>query len=487
MTYDENTASGLDEESIPGFSQPGKKSTLVGKIGNFSVQYNLGAASIAVVYLTSSDDSVIGSSESGSGDYPEPQWAKLTLLGAVFAGAVIGMLIMGYLGDLIGRRRAMQTTLSFVVFGALGAAFGPWGSANSIYAVLIAMRLLVGVGVGGIYPLSAVSSAEAAHDDDDATSTDLREQAASRVGWSFFWQVPGSMSPYIVSLLLMAGHSANSSFSVDSQFRIIFGLGAIPAALVMFLTSKERDSPEFIAAQKARQQQDTTFNPWEWARAHPQWPELRKALIGTAGTWFVYDISFYGTAIFTPTILKSIFGDSDSLVDISWQSIVSTAFGVPGCICGIWYLKKGGCFKLNLYGFLLMAVCFALLATVYSINEDLHALIFILFLILNFAINNGPSVATFVVPALIFPTEVRSSFHGVSAACAKLGAVTGTFMYAPLSDATSFAFVMWVQAGFSLLGAVVTYFFIPRTDVVIGEGYKLADGESDDERGVQNN
>eukprot|EP01059_Diplonema_ambulator_P006895 TRINITY_DN1646_c0_g1_i2.p1 TRINITY_DN1646_c0_g1~~TRINITY_DN1646_c0_g1_i2.p1 ORF type:complete len:510 (+),score=152.56 TRINITY_DN1646_c0_g1_i2:77-1531(+) len=480
MSYDKDSHSALDEESIPGFSPPGNKSTLVGKIGNFSVQYNLGAASIAVVYLTSSDDSVLGSSASGSGDYPEPYWAKMTLLGAVFAGAVIGMLTMGYLGDLLGRRKAMLITLSFVVLGALGSALFPWGSADAIYGVLIGMRLLVGIGVGGIYPLSAVSSAEAKDDgDDDATSTVLREKAASRVGWSFFWQVPGSMSPYIVSLIMMLGHYFNNDFSVDAQFRIIFGVGAIPAAAVWYLTYIACDSQEFIEAQKARQ--DST-NPWDWARAHPKWPELRKALAGTALTWFIYDISFYGTAIFTPTILKNIFGGSNSLVNISWQSIVSTAFGVPGCICGIWYLQKGGCFKLNLYGFILMAVCFAMLALVYSIDESLHALVFILFLILNFAINNGPSVATYVIPALIFPTEVRSTFHGVSAAAAKLGAVAGTFMYAPLSDATSFAFVMWVQAGFSLLGAVATYFLIPREDSVIGGDWKLV--ENDDEEGA---
>eukprot|EP01059_Diplonema_ambulator_P006894 TRINITY_DN1646_c0_g1_i1.p1 TRINITY_DN1646_c0_g1~~TRINITY_DN1646_c0_g1_i1.p1 ORF type:complete len:485 (+),score=149.01 TRINITY_DN1646_c0_g1_i1:75-1529(+) len=443
---------------------------LIGKVSNYSVQYNLVAASIAVVYLTSDDDTVLSSSDADSGDYPEPNWAKMTLLGAVFAGAVIGMLTMGYLGDLLGRRKAMLITLSFVVLGALGSALFPWGSADAIYGVLIGMRLLVGIGVGGIYPLSAVSSAEAKHheDDSDAASPVLRERAAARVGWSFFWQVPGSMSPYIVSLIMMLGHHFNENFSVDAQFRIIFGVGAIPAAAVWYLTYKDADTQAFVDVQKARQDSSKEFNAWDWAQAQPKWPELRKALAGTALTWFFFDIAFYGTAIFTPTILKNIFGGSNSLVNISWQSIVSTAFGVPGCICGIWYLQKGGCFKLNLYGFILMGVCYAMLALAYSIDKSQHALVFVLFLILNFAINNGPSVGTFAIPALIFPTEVKSTFHGVSAAAAKLGAVAGTFMYAALGDALGFAVVMWVQAGFCVLGALATYFLIPREDTVIG-------------------
>ena len=51
VTSHSQSRSALDDESIPGFTKPGTKSSLVGKIGNLSVQYNLGAASIAVVVM----------------------------------------------------------------------------------------------------------------------------------------------------------------------------------------------------------------------------------------------------------------------------------------------------------------------------------------------------------------------------------------------------------------------------------------------------
>ena len=35
-------------------------------------------------------------------------------------------------------------------------------------------------------------------------------------------------------------------------------------------------------------------------------PEYWATLLGTGGTWFLYDISYYGTAIFMPQILKTI-------------------------------------------------------------------------------------------------------------------------------------------------------------------------------------
>ena len=456
MSYERDDDS-IDNSSIPGFTKPGKKSTLVGKIGNFSVQYNLSVASIAVKLMTSYDDTDINDiSDSDmtpeylnkTNDFDEESWAKYTLLGAVFLGAVIGMLGMGYLGDLLGRKMAMMCTLSFVVFGALGSGLLSWGSDNSVFAVITACRLLVGIGVGGIYPLSAASSSEAKGEEEEHdTASMIREQTAARVGWSFFWQVPGSLAPYLVSLILLGIHSDNDGFDTNVQFRIMFALGAVPAAIVLYLTWHSQESEAFLES-KQNQVAGDEFQPWKWAKAHPKWPEMSRALIGTAGTWFIYDVSYYGTVIFTPTILHNIFGKKETLTKLSYQAVITGTAGIPGCILGIYVLKKYGCYALNLWGFVFMAVCFAMLGTLNLIADDrdeFHYPLFVLFIILNFSLQSGPSVATFVMPALCFPTEVKSSFHGVSAAAAKIGAVAGTFMYKPLADATSLTFLMYFQ------------------------------------------
>jgi hypothetical protein len=86
-----------------------------------------------------------------------------------------------------------------------------------------------------------------------------------------------------------------------------------------------------------------------------------------------------------------------------------------------------------------------------------------------------------VLPTISYPTHVRGTFHGLSAACAKIGAVgechksnacllffihkgltffdtAGTFMFKPISR-VSFAVVLWVQVGFSLAGMFVAWKF----------------------------
>jgi len=85
---------------------------------------------------------------------------------------------------------------------------------------------------------------------------------------------------------------------------------------------------------------------------------------------------------------------------------------------------------------------------------------FIVFCMITFGLNWGPNVATYVLPAAAFPTEVRSTFHGLSAACAKFGALVGTFLYQPIADKFGFAAVMWVQAALCILGMLLSIKFI---------------------------
>jgi PHS family inorganic phosphate transporter-like MFS transporter len=83
----------------------------------------------------------------------------------------------------------MLVTQALTVAGALGSAVLPWGSAGTVYAVICACRFILGVGVGGIYPLSAVKSAE---------GSSAGENRLRRVGRAFFWQTPGSMAPCVL-------------------------------------------------------------------------------------------------------------------------------------------------------------------------------------------------------------------------------------------------------------------------------------------------
>ena len=49
----------------------------------------------------------------------------------------------------------MVVTLSVMAAGSLLSGLAPWGSDTAVWALLCASRFLIGIGAGGVYPLSA--------------------------------------------------------------------------------------------------------------------------------------------------------------------------------------------------------------------------------------------------------------------------------------------------------------------------------------------
>ena len=186
----------------------------IGAVANLAIQYNFSSLSIAVVIMSSHCDAPVTKSNGLSPDFPEPPWAQNALLGAVFAGAAIGMVVVGAIGDAIGRHRGMILTQALVVGGTLGAALCTWGPPTDVYIVLAICRFICGVGIGGIYPMSAAISHEAGEPEPGEWCAEDAEQGGRavsvgdasqlRVGWAFFWQTPGAMLPYACALPLLA-------------------------------------------------------------------------------------------------------------------------------------------------------------------------------------------------------------------------------------------------------------------------------------------
>eukprot|EP00039_Didymoeca_costata_P029536 m.25069 g.25069 ORF g.25069 m.25069 type:complete len:470 (-) comp7672_c0_seq2:27-1436(-) len=446
-----------------------KKSNFAASCSNFSVQYNLSALSIAVTMMTSVyADSHGQHVHPEDPSYKEPKWADYTILSIVFVGMISGMSVMGYLGDFLGRQRATILTLSFTVGGALGSAVLPWGGNQSVFAVLGACRFALGIGVGGLYPLSAVKAAESSSESEDS---------GTRTGWAFFWQTPGSMAPYLVGWVLAQLSRMKDSTLVaitNIQFRVLLGLGAIPAAIVLYLElAEQKAEPEVVQEKSVKR-----MSMLEHARKNKKY---LGQLIGTGGSWFLYDVSYYGTAIFQPIIIQDIFpsnSTSDTLTDaFFFQNLLVSAMGLPGSILAIMFLKRLGARNLNIYGFLCIAVGFAGMAFCFMFNVS-STIKFVLYCFVTFTLNFGPNVATFVLPATLYPKKVRSTFHGLSSGCAKLGAVVGTFLYQPISDKYGIAAVLWVQVALSIIGAIVSTVFIsPNT---------LADEEDDENENAVN-
>ena len=91
-----------------------------------------------------------------------PTRYKLGMNTATLLGSMIGQVVFGVLADRYGRRNMYGLELIVTITASLGLATASTGLNNSmsLIGLLIFWRLVMGVGIGADYPLSAVITAE---------------------------------------------------------------------------------------------------------------------------------------------------------------------------------------------------------------------------------------------------------------------------------------------------------------------------------------
>jgi PHS family inorganic phosphate transporter-like MFS transporter len=85
-----------------------------------------------------------------------------------------------------------------------------------------------------------------------------------------------------------------------------------------------------------------------------------------------------------------------------------------------------------------------------------------LFALSQFTLNFGPTVTTFLLPVELFPTRVRGTAHGISAASGKCGAVLTAFAFGTINQTLGLRGALGLFAGVMVLVAA-TGLLIPET------------------------
>jgi MFS family permease len=197
------------------------------RLSNFAIQYNFGSIAIALIIMSSS---ICTSTQEMCDVGKQAGWVTGTSNATILVGAIVGQLGMGKLGDLLGRNTAFLSTMTLTTFGCLLSAIVPHGSPDAIYGGIIACRFLLGLGLGGVYPLSATKASE------DGGSSDGNTVSSQAAGWAFFWQMPGVMGPFLLAYLIAVG----GTLSVNASWRLVLGFGAVPSggAMIMLITER---------------------------------------------------------------------------------------------------------------------------------------------------------------------------------------------------------------------------------------------------------
>ncbi|CAM9018413.1 hypothetical protein WICANDRAFT_61677 [Wickerhamomyces anomalus NRRL Y-366-8] len=459
---------------------------------------NLGLSMIAYVYW--------------GGSIPSSTSTLLKVSTSV--GTVIGQLGFGFLADYVGRKKIYGTELMVMIAATVAQCVIGESKAISFPAIMTFFRIIQGIGIGGDYPMSSVISSEFA-------TTKWRGAIMGAVFANQGW---GQLAAGLVALICVAGYKdqlivANKASectgdcirACDQMWRILIGFGCVPGCIALYyrLTIPESprytldveydiekavaDSGKFASGAhgnadnedvqqlrvtervKAEIIQPPKASFKDFCTHFGQWKHM-KILIGTAGSWFMLDVAYYGLGLNTATILQTIGYASSKNV---YHSLYNQAAGnliliCAGSIPGYWFsvatIDTIGRKPVQLGGFLLLTIILCIIGFGYhKIGE--HGLLG-LYVIAQFFQNFGPNTTTFIVPGECYPTRYRSTAHGISAACGKVGAIIAQTALGTLIDHNCardgkkkncwLPHVMEIFALFMLVGFFIS-FLIPET------------------------
>jgi MFS transporter, PHS family, inorganic phosphate transporter len=365
--------------------------------------------------------------------------SRLAVLNAVMLGAAfLGALAFGRIADHVGRTRVYWMSAALMVVAAIGSALAP------TLAVLIAFRFVLGFGVGGDYPVSAVLMSEYSG----------HHNRGRMVGLVFSAQAVGLIVGPLIALALLGG-----GVSPAVTWRLLLGVGAVPALAAALLRRTMPEPPRYQAhAVQVQARQGHTDRASKQPGGLGAFLASRRLLVllaGTAGCWFLLDYAYYGNTISTPRIIGLISPNASQTTTIAIQLAIFAIAAVPGYVLAIARMDRFGHRRLQLAGFVMMGLCFAVISLVPGMTTAVVPFL-IAYGISYFFTEFGPNVTTFVLPGELFPTRVRATGHGISAGIGKLGAFIGVFLFPVLQGSLGLRGTLLLTAGVSVLGALLT-------------------------------
>src|SRR6202167_4123872 len=300
-----NAFQALDDSKITRFQI---KTMFVSGMGFFTDAYDLFVIGIVVSLL-------------------KTQWTLSTgqvswLNSATLLASAFGAIIFGRIADMLGGRRIYGYEVLILAAGAIASAFAP------NYTFLLVSRIVLGIGIGGDYPVSATIMSE-------YSGTKSRGRM---VGLVFAMQGAGLVIGPSIAAILLATH-----VPTGIVWRLLLGLGAIPGLAVFYLRRKIHETPRFahasgqtaetqaaIAAAAGLTRSDLQVvanvanrqSIFEGFGAFLRNRRMLVWLVGTAGAWAMLDFAYYGNTISSPEVLKVINPNGSLLYNTTLQMLI---------------------------------------------------------------------------------------------------------------------------------------------------------------------
>ena len=405
--------------------------------------------------------------------YQLSDFAKGYLVAGASIGAAVGALAAGPLTDRYGRKSLLIADAAIYALGALLSAV----TLNA--AMLLTSRTLIGLAVGADSAIATAYIVEFAPANRRGSLSIMQQ-----------WMITvGILVSYLVALLTLKV-APDAAYGAD--WRIILGLGAVPAVLAVVLRSRMPESPRWlmhkgryadtrkalgqlgidVSEQQVKDSAEQLIAAETEQQRKSQWtPGVKRALIVVC-VFFIFqqitgiNVPFY----YGPQLLGGLFqGGSTSAVDAAVAGIETAAIlglvNVAATYFAFRYIDRAGRRKLAIGGYAGMTVFILVAAVGVAFLTGAPKIIVVMvgfaFFITSFAIGVGGT--GWLIQGEVFPTAVRGRAAAIGASVDWLANFVIILAFPALNTAFGLGWVMVLFAVLAVLAIVFIARYLPET------------------------
>lgn len=433
------------------------RNVLVAGLGVFTDGYNLYSISLVYYFLSSSF-----------------HFENITLgliIASSYYGAALSALLFGVIADRQGRKLMYGIDAMLMGIGALMQAF----SQNILE--LFVSRLILGIGIGADYVLSPIIVAENARAENRGK--------LMVITFAFMWGLGAVAAAFVEHVLILL------NLPSDLIWRIVLGLGAVPAFSVIYLRRRIYETILFVSRVKPLEK-DIEGIERELGRkltiikdTTPFMKRLKSStllIVFSSILWLLYDMYSSTFAVYGPIVIASNLGISA----IEFTYIAQFAAGIPGQLICMTTVDKVGRKPLIVIGYagvsfwLMMYFLLLYKPSIFGLNIEVPpnplcaaqsltgeaALLGFTFYLLNYlfsAIGPASIIGSAMVTPEIVPTKIRGTAQAISVSVDRLSVALISTTFPLLLAQYGLATMIGIYSLIALLSSLITLFFIPET------------------------
>jgi sugar porter (SP) family MFS transporter len=396
------------------------------------------------------------------------------LVAGASLGAAAGAICAGPIADRFGRKSLLIVDAFIYAVGALLSAFTP------DVGVLLFARTLIGVAIGADSAIATAYIAEYAPRDRRGALSMLQQ-----------WMITvGILISYVIALIVL---KAMPGHALGLDWRLIFGLGAVPALIGLILRFEMPESPRWLMRKGKYEQTRAAFGKLgldvsltdiedtahalrsaetqQERRRHAAWtPGVRRALMVVCGFFVFQQITGINVPLYYgPHLLGKYFQSDNSLVATTTAGIevtaIMTAVNVAATYFAFRWIDRIGRRRLAMGGFLGMAASAVVAAVGIGLMSGTPRLVVAMIgldaFIASFAVGVGGT--GWLIQGEMFPTAVRGQAAAIGAMVDWLANYALIEAFPAWQRSIGLGWVLICFSALSVLAIAFVFRYLPET------------------------